>query len=149
MLQLNPEAVKERLEGTLPVRAIVGFLVTMGTLVALLWLSEVVPATIANEPPASIEGTGLPANVVHVLDLAILLPALFVSAHWLRQRRLWGYVLPGVFFVKLTSIGVAIMAMVFCMRMEGHPVRPEEIAVFAVLTVANAAFAALYFRSVR
>ena len=149
ILQLDPVVVKRRLGRTLPVRALVWFFVGMGVLVALLWLSEVIPATLASEPPPSIADTGVPANVVHVLDLAILVPAMFVTAWWLHGRRPWGFVLPGVFFVKLTSIGVAILAMIGWMHLEGHPVRAEEIVVFVVLTVANAAFALVYLRSIR
>jgi hypothetical protein len=149
ILQLDPNVVKGRFDGTLPIRALVWFFVAMGILVTFLWLSEVVPATLANESPPSIADTGIPANVVHVLDLAILIPALFITAWWLHERRPWGYVLPGVFFVKLTTMGVAILAMIGWMQLEGHPVRLEEIVVFVVLTVANGAFAVPYFRSIQ
>ena len=149
ILQLDPVDVKRRLDRTLPVRALVWFFVGMGVLVALLWLSEVIRATLASEPPPSIADTGVPANVVHVLDLAILVPAMFVTALWLHERRPWGYVLPGVFFVKLTSIGVAVLAMIGWMYLEGHPLRIEEIVIFVVLTVANAGFAFVYLRSIR
>lgn len=119
----------------------------MGVLVALLWLSEVIPAMLANETPENIADTGLPANIVHVFDLGILIPAMGITAWWLHDRRPWGYVLPGVFFVKLTSIGIAIIAMIAWMWMEGHRVAVEEIVVVVVITVANAAFGIMYFRS--
>lgn len=147
LFDIDQETVESRLEETLRVRLLSGFFVGMGILVALLWLSEVIPATLANETPDSIAGTGLPANVVHVLDLGILIPAMGITAWWLYNRRPWGYVLPGVFFVKLTSIGIAIIAMIGWMQMEGEPVQIEEVVVFVVLTVANAAFGILYFRS--
>jgi hypothetical protein len=149
ILQLDPEIVKGCLDGTLPIRALVWFFVIMGILVTFLWLSEVIPATLANEPPPSIADTGIPANVVHVLDLAILIPALFITAWWLHERRPWGYVLPGVFFVKLTTMGVAILAMIGWMQLERHPIRLEEVVVFVAFTAANGAFAVIYFRSIR
>lgn len=148
LLQLDPEAVKRRLEADLPVRLIAGFLVVMGVLVALLWLSEVLPATIADRKPASAADVGLPANVVHVLDLGVLIPTLFVTARWLAQRRPWGYVLPGVLFVKLTSIGLAVLAMIAWMTYEGEPVPAPQIVVFVVLTVATGAFGVKYLLSI-
>lgn len=148
VLQLDPVAVKDRLAARLPTRWMVGFLVAMGALVAALWLSEVVPATIADQPPASIAGTGVPANVVHVLDLAILVPATFLTARWLHQGRPWGYVLPGVLLVKLTTIGVAVLAMIVWMGQSGYPVRIAEIIVFVCLTLATGAFTAVYLLSI-
>ena len=149
VLTMNPEVVESRLEATLPVRPTVAFLLAMSALVSLLWLSEVIPATIASEPPASIAETGVPANVVHVLDLGILVPAMVITAYWLYDGRPWGYVLPGVFFVKLTSIGVAVLTMVVWMELEGYSVRLGEVLVFSVLTLFNAVFAVVYYWALR
>jgi len=148
LLQIDPTAVKARLDADLPVRPVRWFLLGMGVLVALLWLSEAVPATVADEKPASIADTGLPANVVHVLDLAVLVPAMFVTARWLRADRAWAYVIPGVLFVKLTSIGLAIIGMIAWMSTEGQAVDPALVVVFAVLTVANGAFGVTYLLSI-
>lgn len=148
LLQLDANAVKRRLKSDLPVRLMAGFLAAMGVLVALLWLSEVLPATITNTKPASAADVGLPANVVHVLDLAILIPSMFVTARWLAQRRPWGYVFPGVLFVKLTSIGLAILAMIAWMALEGEPVPAPQIVVFVVLTVVNGAFGVKYLLAI-
>lgn len=145
LLQLDPDAVESRLESSLRVGPMVGFLVAMGVLVALLWLAEILPATFAGTKPASAADVGLPANVVHVLDLGVLIPAMFVAAHWLRQRRPWGYVLPGVLFVKLTSIGLAVLAMIVWLTLEGEPIPTAQIAIFVVLTLANGGFGVWYF----
>lgn len=148
LLQLDPGYVKRRLDEDLPVRAMAGFFVVMGVLVALLWLSEVIPATATGTKPASVADVGLPANVVHVLDLGVLVPAMFLAAHWLRQGRAWGFVLPGVLFVKITSIGLAVLAMIAVMATAGEPVAAVEIAVFGLLTVANGGFAIRYLLAV-
>ena len=149
VLEIDPDVVKERLEERLPVKAVVGFFVGMSTLISLLWLSEILPATLADEPPPSIEGTGVPANVVHVLDLGVLIPAMFVTGYWLYNGRPWGYVLSGVFFVKLTSIGVAVLTMIVWMHFEGYSVRIAEILIFTILTVLNATFAIVYYWAIR
>lgn len=149
LLQIDAPAVQRSLESTLPVRLVVGFFVAMGVLVALLWLSEAVPATLTNTKPESAAAVGLPANVVHVLDFGVVIPAMFVAARWLRQRRAWGYVLPGVLFVKVISIGLAVLGMIVWMSTHGQPVALAEILVFTVLTLAGTGVGVVYFRSFR
>lgn len=144
LLRLDPEPVERRLESDLSVRPLVGFLLAMAGLVSLLWLSEIVPALLGGTKPASAAEVGLPANVVHVLDLGVLIPAMAIAAYWLRQRRAWGYVLPGILFVKLSSIGLAILAMVAWLTYEGNPVPSGQIVVFVLLTVANVGFGVWY-----
>lgn len=146
VLAVDPVAVRERL-ASLPTRVVSWSLAAMGTLVALLWLSEAVPATLADEKPASVADAGLPANVVHVLDLGVVVPAVLLTAWWLHTGRAWGYVLAGVLVVKLTTIGLAVLAMIVWMSRAGEPVTAAEVAVFAVVTLANAALATIYFRS--
>ena len=149
VFRLDPVYVKRSLEARLPARLVVAFLVAMGLLVSLLWLSEVIPATLSGTKPESAAEAGLPANVVHVLDLGILLPAVFVTARWLGQGRPWGYVLPCLLFVKLTSIGLAVLGMIVWMWLEGITVELVEIVVFSVLTLANAGLGLVYFRAMR
>ena len=149
LLQIDAPAVERSLESTLPIRLVVGFFVAMGVLVALLWLSEAVPATLANTKPESAAAVGLPANVVHVLDLGVVIPAMFVAARWLHQRRAWGYVLPGVLFVKVISIGLAVLGMIVWMTTHGQPVALAEILVFTTLTLAGVGVGVVYFRSFR
>lgn len=149
LVAVDAAAVKRRLAADLPVRLVAGFLAGMGGLVALLWLSEALPATLANRKPASIAAVGLPANVVHVLDLGVVVPATLLAAWWLRERRPWGYVLPGVLLVKVVSIGLAVLAMLAIQWTAGEPVAAAEVAVFGVVTLAGVAVGLAYFRSIR
>lgn len=148
LLQIDAETVKRRLEARIPVRLIVWFFVALGALVALLWLSEAVPATITNTKPPSIAEVDRPANVVHVLDLAVLVPAMFITARWLRQGRAWGYVLPGVLFVKVITIGLAVLGMIVWMMIHGQPVEPVLIVVFPLITLASIAVGLVYLRAI-
>lgn len=148
LLQTDAESVKRRLEARLPVRLIIWFFVTLGGLVALLWLSEAIPATITNTKPPSITEVDRPANVIHVLDLAVLIPAMFITARWLRQGRAWGYVLPGVLFVKVITIGLAVLSMIAWMLTHSQPVEPVLIIVFTLITVASIAVGLVYFRAI-
>jgi hypothetical protein len=53
-------------------------LIVTGALFALLWLSELVPATLTGQAPASLDIAGLIVNPVHVIDLSVVLPGMIV-----------------------------------------------------------------------
>lgn len=147
LLRTDADAVKARLSPQLPTRLVSVFFAAMGVLVGLLWLAEAVPATITNTKPASVGTVGLPANVVHVLDLGLVIPAVLLTALWLRQGKPWGFVLTGVLFVKVVSISLAVLAMIARMAAAGEPVAMAEVAVFGLLTVVGVAVTVVYFRS--
>lgn len=49
-------------------------LIVTGGLFALLWLSELVPATLSGQAASSLEIAGLTMNPIHVIDLSVVLP---------------------------------------------------------------------------
>lgn len=149
LLGVDAEAVGRQLAGRLPVRLVAGYFAAMGTIVALLWLAEAVPATLSGTKPPSVAAVGLPANVVHVLDLGVVIPAVFLTAWWLVRGRAWGTVLAGVLFVKLVSIGLAVLAMIAWMAASGDPAAPAEVAVFGLVTLVGLAVGLVFFRAVR
>jgi hypothetical protein len=61
------------------VRVFAGWvLIGTGVLFALLWLSELVPASVSGQAPPSLEVAGLIVNPVHVIDLSVVLPGMIV-----------------------------------------------------------------------
>jgi hypothetical protein len=52
----------------------------IAVLFALLWLASIVPAVLAGRVPSELTEAGLVANPVHVLDLALVLPGMLVTA---------------------------------------------------------------------
>lgn len=86
---------------------------SVAVLFALLWLSSIIPALLAGRAPAELAETGLAANPVHVLDLAIVLPAMLITAVLARRgsgssRTL---ILPWLTFTALMAASVAITLM--------------------------------------
>ncbi|WP_137286875.1 hypothetical protein [Halorussus salinisoli] len=147
VLRLDPGAVRDRLHGRLPIRVTSGYLAAIALFFAAGWLSEVVPATLRGAPPESVRLAGVPANVIHVLDLAVLLPATLLTAAWLWRRREWGYVLAGVLLVKFTTLGLAVLAMAAWMRRTRQGGELGEIALFGVVSAVSVALGATYLRS--
>lgn len=62
------------------------FLVAVAVLFALLWLREIVPDLVGGVPSRSASDWRVPTNPVHVLDLAIFLPAAATSGILLLRR---------------------------------------------------------------
>ncbi|HEX6197161.1 MAG TPA: hypothetical protein VFZ37_14700 [Jiangellaceae bacterium] len=89
-----------------------GFLVAIGAAFYLLWLSEAVPAMLADGTPRFLREVGLPTNPVHVLDMGLLLPAALVAGVLLIRRRPWGYLLAPAVLGGIILLGVGIVAVV-------------------------------------
>jgi hypothetical protein len=77
------------------------------------WLSEVIPAMMQDTIPESIQRTHLPVSVVHVLDMAFMLPLMMIGAIKLWKGHASGLVMSAMMlvFVLLTSIGVICMEL--------------------------------------
>lgn len=103
-----------------PNRRLAGYTsIAIGILFAALWLSELVPATLAGEVPRSVEEAGLWVNPIHVIDLALLLPA-FVFAGYLTLRgRATGAFLVAPLLTFSVLMGASIVAAMALMTAEG------------------------------
>ena len=66
-------------------RTIAGFLWVASVLFGALWLKEIIAAIAAGTTPQSALDAGLIVNPVHVLDLALFLPGLLITALLLRR----------------------------------------------------------------
>lgn len=67
------------------------YLLLIGVLFLFLWLSSIIPAIIANTIPKDLFESGLFTNPVHVIDIAILIPALiFVGVLLIKKKAVAG-----------------------------------------------------------
>ena len=84
-------------------------LIVIGTVFGLLWLSSIIPALATGQVPVELTAAGLVANPVHVLDLALVLPAMVLTGlQALRGRNdglLW--LVPWLTFSTLMGASVA------------------------------------------
>ena len=90
-------------------RVIAAFLLFVALLFGLLWLSQIAGSTMTGVPPTDLKRTGLPANPVYALDLAIFLPLAVVAAIGLLRRNVSAaaFAVPMLIWVFLTSAGIA------------------------------------------
>lgn len=119
---LDPARVREAFDRQAPVRLVARLLVVFGVVFYALWLSEVVTAMLAGEAPRAAVENGLPVNVVHVLDMALLLPAVITAGVLLGRRRGLGYCLAAPLLTTLGVLTLAIAAMVASLAANGMPV---------------------------
>ncbi|HSK85648.1 MAG TPA: hypothetical protein VK902_19920 [Rubrobacter sp.] len=105
------EALKVRFTQRTPVKAASIFLAVVAILFYLVWLSEALPAVLVGGVPQSVLEDGTPTNVVHVVDMAWLLPGMLLTAVWLWRKRAIGYVLAGALLTLLALLKLAIVAM--------------------------------------
>lgn len=132
--RLDPQVMK-RAVGDHPVRSYVAFQALVAGLLALMWLAEVGPASLAGTRPPSIAETDLPVPVIQSLDLGIVVPSFALSGYLLWRRRAWGYVFTGVLLGKGTTLGLAVLAMIVFMLRDGQAVPLPQIILFVVLSL--------------
>jgi len=94
-------------------------LVAIAVLFASLWLADLVPALVHGRDPASLSTTGQVANVVEVLDLSLVLPAMLIVAAALHRRRPIGDVLAPMLLVFAIAMFSAIAGMTVVMHVRG------------------------------
>lgn len=98
-----------------------GYFVFNAVLFYGLWLSEIIPANLLNATPGNLEQ--LPTNPVHVLDLSIVLPGIFIGGIWLIRKKKAGYILAPVIltFSLLMQLTIGIL-MLLLQKYEEQPI---------------------------
>lgn len=91
------------------------YFIILSIIFYLLWLSEIIPAISQNTIPKSVVEAGLFTNAVHVIDLAVILPAIFIAGFSLLKRKSLGFILTPMllaFFVLMDiTIGILVLIM--------------------------------------
>jgi hypothetical protein len=142
---IDPAAAKASMRGG-PIRTTAWFLIAMGGLFALLWLSDIVRALRAGTVPASVSDLGVPTNPVHVLDLALFLPAVVVTGVLLLRERPLGFVGAPVLLLFLVLTGLPILITPLVATALDQTASWAVAAPIAVITVAGLALLTAYLR---
>jgi hypothetical protein len=85
----------------------------------LLWLAEIIPAIIHSIIPASVSESGLFTNPVHVIDLSVFLPGIFVTGILLYKRKILGYILAPIILTFFILMDLTIAYLIFAMNANG------------------------------
>jgi hypothetical protein len=132
-----------------PIKSISIYLQVVAVLFYIIWLGEIIPALFQNETPKSITESGLLTNPVHVMDIAIVLPALFIVAVALRRGKAAGFVFAPAFLVFCLLMALAIGGMIVLMKIKGFETDVSIAVVFAILTVISLIFVVWLLRHLK
>jgi hypothetical protein len=94
------------------------YFLIIATLFYALWLSEIIPALSKGYLPQSLAETGLFTNGIQVIDLALLLPGVFIVGFLLLKQSHLGILFAPVIlmFFILMNITIAVIAVVLYLK---------------------------------
>lgn len=141
LASVDPERVKARFNTPHLLGFVAWFLIVVAAVFALLWLIQDVPEMVAGTTPDSLEEYGLLTNPVHVLDLALFLPAAMLAGVLLRRGQAWGYVLAPVVLTAMASISAGIVSLTIVLSSRGEDASLVVAAVVGALGVVQVAAA--------
>jgi hypothetical protein len=128
LLSIDIKTISQYFNPKTPTNFIGTFLIVLPSMIALLWLSIIVPPLI--------DGSIIPKSVEHYttltvqgFDLSIFLPIAFISGSLLIKKRPFGYLMSSVTIIFLSLLMTALVAKIIAMAMVGVNVIP---AVFII-----------------
>jgi len=95
------------------------FLIILSALFFILWMGQIIPPTFSGETPKSLIDIGMPVNPVHVLDLSIFLPGIFISALLLKRRNPLGYLFAPSLLIFSMIMAVSIAVLMIMLTIKG------------------------------
>ena len=135
LVRLDPVGVGEAFAG-IPRRGVAWFLIVVAGLFASLWLVDIVSVWPGGIPDGLFT-YDLP-SIVHVLDLAIVLPLLMLSGVLLLRGHPVAPVLAAIVLVKTLTLGLALLSMHAFIALSGQATDPSEPVLWAVIVVVTA-----------
>lgn len=120
-----------------------------GVLFYLMWLKDDLPAMISNQAPASLSGTGLPTNPVHVLDYALVLPGFIVTSILLFRKQALGYFFAPVLLTFGVLMHITIAVIVVVMKARGTDDKIGMSILFLVFAAIGAAVLVSFLRHMK
>lgn len=113
------EPIRRRLSGRLPRSIVAGVLALTSLGLTLLWLSDIVPATLAGTEPLGIQEFGPKGALTYLFDLGLLVPSYAIGAYLLWTGHRWGYVTAGVLLVLAALVAPTLAALTIVDLREG------------------------------
>lgn len=141
--------IKARFGEKTPVKVVSVFLAVVVVLFYFLWIREVGSASVAGNIPERAKDWDAPTYGVHVLDMAVLLPAVGLTAVWLWQQRPLGYTLTGMLLVLLLVLGTALVAMKVSEMCAGFPIPTGRFLIYGVFTAIGLGISVWYLRGLQ
>jgi hypothetical protein len=133
---VDHRAIAARYASRRAVKVAAWFLIVVALFFGLFWLSEDVPALLADVKPQSVIDLDLPTNPVHILDLAFFLPAAIATGVLLLKRRPFAYTVAPALLVFLILTGLPILITPVVQSLRGQAADWGVVGPVGVLTLA-------------
>ena len=134
LFRLDPSAVAAAF-ADVPRRGIAWFLIVVAGLFATLWLIDIVSVW-PGGTPEDLFVYDIP-SIVHVLDLAIVLPLLMLTGILLLRAHPVAPVLAAIVLTKTLTLGLALLSMNAFVAASGGVVDPAEPILWAAIVVVS------------
>jgi hypothetical protein len=125
------------------------YFISIATLFYLLWLSEIIPATIHHSNPKSVSDAGLFTNGVHVIDLSVILPAIFVTGIFLLKRVPLGFILTPILLTFFILMDITIGMLTVVMNIKGVESGFSTLVIMGCLAVISLALLIWFLKSIK
>lgn len=103
-----------------PITVAIGiYLIFISVMFYGLWLSEILPFVIKGETPTSLIETGLQTNPVHVIDLSVILPGVFITGVMLLKKNYLGLQLAAILLIFFIIMNITIASLHIMLREQG------------------------------
>ena len=140
------EPVKDVVVNKSLARIIAIFFLVISVLFYSLWLSEIIPASVNATTPKTLVESGLTTNPVHVIDLAIILPGLFIVAIFTLKGKMLALLLVPAMLVFMVLMNITIAVLIIVMKRNGLEGDYTLSIAMAVLALISASLLIAYLR---
>jgi hypothetical protein len=147
-LTTDADRIYQQVDGRINTTMYGGALLLIGTGLAALWLSDLVPPLLRGTTLSIVEESGPQALATHVIDLGVVVPLIYITAAWLLRGRTWGFVLTGVVLILGATLAAPIGIMTLVLA-TGETVTVSPIAAFFTFLPISVSvlLAVMYLRS--
>lgn len=125
------------------------YFIVISVMFYLLWLAELVPSIIHNTTPKSVVESGLFTNGVHVIDLSVFLPAIFITGVLLLRKNTLGLILAPVMLTFFVLMDITIGLLVILLNMKGLDNFPELAVIMGILALVSLSILVWFLRSIK
>ncbi|XOV92243.1 MAG: hypothetical protein ACFHWX_18790 [Bacteroidota bacterium] len=130
-----------------PAKTIGFYFFFIAVLFYLLWLKAVIPALLTHSVPTDIVDNYLIINPIHVLDMAIMLPGVFITGILLIKRHPIGILLTPFILVFTILLAMALVSMAIMLYIKGVNEDLSVAFIFVVLSMISAVLLVLFLTS--
>ncbi len=110
-----------------------------------LWLAEILPSILTDGKPPELAKTGLFTNPIHVLDLSVVLPGIFITGLMLLHKKRIGTLMAPVILTFFILMDLTIGYLIYFMNEHGEESQLSVALIMGIMTVLSLALLIFYF----